>query len=410
MDQLESSSLLAKTSNANIESLHTNDYVSHDKNFILDSHENASMNEQNEDVNGIIDTCENINEANYSEMSNSPNKIVNIVNDPVIVNEKQCSEENFLRNELDSSINNTSPIGIRRNSLPENKINSNLLMKNELKNTSVDDVKSCTLEFNSLNEPLASAKVKKKQVELKHITGVVKNVHGLFSMVGGSLKSAYKPVEKNIGEIMSATQKNLSSVKYDYLKSDKNVLNSTVSQSLNKYSTLNLSNEIEESDELFKKCENFSMNETKMLFKKDNSNGNFSDYKSKPIQATPLNNEDSVKSYQNDRKSSLDYGVNYDKSKDNESIKSLPITFEKVDTQFSISKSIECLPTSNKTNSMSEVNSLDSHKSSDHSQEKTEILELAINELHKEMSTLKTALIDKDAIKKSLESRVNLVN
>lgn len=397
MDQIESSSPQMKMNNVNVESLHTNDNVSQDSNFILDSHENASEKNHNPDVNGVIDTIENINEANYSEMSISSDKVVNNVSDPVIVNEKRCSEENLSKNEINSSINNVmSSIGIRRNSLPENKLNSNSLMENELKNTSVADLKSCTLEFNGLNEPLASAKVKKKSVELKNISGVVKNVHGLFSVVGGGFKRAYKPVEKNIGEIMSATQKNLSSVKYDYLKSDKNMLNSAVSQSLNKYSTLNLSNENEENDELFKKCETFSINEAKTVLKKDHLNENVSGHKNT--------------SSHNNRKSSLDFDVNSDKLMDNESIKSLPITFEKVETQHPVSKSIECLTTLNKTDSMSEVNSLDSSKSLDHSKEKTEILEIAINELHKEMSTFKTALIDKDAIKKSLESRVNLVN
>ncbi|XP_077288597.1 coiled-coil domain-containing protein 186-like isoform X2 [Arctopsyche grandis] len=263
------------------------------------------------------------------------------------------SEENLLRNELNTKKSNEisyviSSDGARRNSLPENKLTSPVSVAKDADSVSM----------NELQEP-----TRKSKTDSKNLTGVVKNVHGLFSLVGGSLKNAYKPMEKNLGGIMLATQKNLSAVKYDYLnKSDKQ--NIKAAQSLNKYSTLNLLNDSGgDEDELFKKCDKFPSDKS--------INGEV--------------NENGVANI-----------VNFTVSQNNTDCSSLE---SKASSELIISSDSKEFDSKRVTDETDTVNS----------NERTEILETAVSELHKELAVLKTALIDKDAIKKNLESRLNLL-
>lgn len=309
-------------------------------------------------------------ESNLRISNNVPIELVKVENT------LSCSTELI----FDSKENDIASVeAIRRNSLPEggrtdlNKIIVNSTSENFDNVSHVDKIQ--TLQSDRT----------KVAPNMHNISDVVRNVHGLFSIV----KNAYKPMEKNIGEMMIATQKNLSSAKNGYLNMKQESKSHDIVENLSKYSTLNLSNENKDLDNaIFSKCDNLKSAE-----------------KSSKNSVAPHNLNEKFNGLANS-----DVGSNLDvnNSKKNfESGKELNRQSQFVDGIVKMdSFSIDEESIGRLVDGVGAVDTAEDKRSS----EGMEVLEATVLEQNAELDALRQALSQKDAVKRELEAKISNVS
>lgn len=329
-----------------------------------------------------LDFPENVENASGKILQNESNLRIS-VDVPIELAKIENTLSSSTELIFDSKVNDVAIIeAIRRNSLPEGgRIDLNKIIVN-----------STSVNFDNVSHvdrpPTLQSDRAKVAPNMHNISDVVRNVHGLFSIV----KNAYKPMEKNIGEMMIATQKNLSSAKNGYLNMKQESKSHDIVENLSKYSTLNLSNENKDLDSgIFSKCDNLKSAD------KDNKNSDAKhsfNVKMNDVPNSEVGNNLNINSKRN---------FEYDLNKQNQLVDGIV----KIDT-FSIDE--ESIEPRHKDEKLVDAVGTAEITDDKRSLEGMEVLEATVLEQNAELDALRQALSQKDAVKRELEAKISNVS